>query len=173
MSQQPKLFDADQVPCECPTAQGEAKASKYRAFPKVNTKLVWTRYFVQVTKALNKHFDTCIRSYGLFIRGDPSDILSYITECYRIYDEALDAWLDERRKDPEWAEWRTKVDFEGGWMEDFEQRNRRSFWYFVNTDPSQPGLIYYGQRRSLRELKEGDIVGFTVPSTSTVIGHAG
>jgi len=153
------------------TAEPEM-AEDTRPFPKVNRNLTWHRYFAQVTRFLKKRYQTSVRSYGLFVRGDPEEILDYIKACYRIYDEALDAEIEEFRNDPDRAEWRREVDFEGKWLEDFERHNRRSFHYYVCRDRINPGLIYYGQRGQLKELKEGDAVGFTVPSSCWTIGHA-
>ena len=147
-------------------------AKDTRPFPKVNRNVTWNRYFAQVTRFLKKRYETCIRSYGLFVKGDPVEILDYIKACYRIYDSALDEEVEGYRNDPDRAEWRQEVDFEGKWLADFDERNRRSFHYFVNRDPGNPGLIYYGQRRTLTELQEGDVVGYSVPSSCWSIGHA-
>jgi len=169
----PTLFEAEGEPGQDQAiAVGPEPPKDATAFPKVNRNVTWNRYFAQVTRFLKKRYETCIRSYGLFVKGDPDEILDYIKACYRIYDDALDEEIGKYRDDPEREQWRSEVDFEGEWMDGFERRNRRSFHYFINRDPRNPGLIYYGQRGELTELKEGDTVGFTVPSSCWTIGHA-
>ena len=100
-----------------------------------------SHYFTMITKALKSHYKTCRRSYGLFIEGEPDEILAYLHECYGRYNE-----------------WATT------------QGYTRGFHYFVNTNPALPGIIYYERHSETKEVKQGDVIGYSWRPTA-IIGH--
>jgi hypothetical protein len=143
------------------------------AYPKLNPDKP-SNYFAQVAKAIRKNWPTCTRSYGLFIEGEPEAILAWLKECYKAHNDHLDSLIEQRLENSKPQDF-TSCD---GYLSDYdsyvayiEKFNRKGFWYFINTDPRVPGLIYYGPRqgRQVKEVKEGEVVGYATRSNGCFI----
>jgi hypothetical protein len=103
-----------------------------KTYPKLNPSKTWN-YFAQIKKHINKYWETCTRSYGLFIEGNPEEILEYLKKCYEIYN----THAETRKTEPS------------------------GFHYFINTNFNRSGIIYYANKSKTKQLMEGDIIGYT------------